>query len=160
MIDHIEELGNTLSAIAGEKAGIIKPGVPVISALQELEAERTITSIAHAQGSQLYQVERQIQICPGAEYSPQGQYFTIRGRLGTYIDLCCPLLGQHQQMNAAVAIGIIEVLEEAGYSVTPEQIHAGISAVQWPGRMQIVEQHPLLLLDGAHDRSPKFITIV
>jgi len=150
-LDHVAELGNTLTAIAGEKAGIIKPAVPVVSAPQVPEAADVIAHVAGEMHSPLYRVGDEIRILPGAQIALTGQQFSVAGRLEHYTDLRCPLLGAHQQMNAAVAIGLAECLREAGEPINAEAIHAGIAGVEWPGRLQILREHPLLVLDGAHD---------
>lgn len=151
-LDHMVELGDNLAAIAGEKAGIIKPGVAVISAPQHAEAAQIIWQIASEQQSPLYRVGTEITVKDeGPVNSPPGQIFSISGRLNEYPHLNSPLLGMHQQDNTAVAIGIIECLQEKGFPIKMAAIRNGIAQVQWPGRMQVVNQHPLLLLDGAHD---------
>ena len=147
-LDHQVELGTTLELIAAEKAGIIKPGVPAVSAPQQPAAAEVIASIAAAQGSPLIRVGEEIRLLPATA----GDWrFTVAGRLDTYTDLHCPLLGAHQQLNAAVAIGLAECLREAGEPITPAAIRAGIAGVVWPGRLQLLREHPLLLVDGAHD---------
>jgi dihydrofolate synthase/folylpolyglutamate synthase len=150
-LDHMVELGDTLAAIAGEKAGIIKPGRPVVSATQAPEAAAVIARIAGEQGSTLVRVGEEIRIEPSAFVSSTGQRFSIIGRRGRYADLACPLLGAHQQMNAAVAIGLAECLLEFREPVTAAAIRAGIGGVVWPGRLQVLAERPLLILDGAHD---------
>lgn len=149
-LDHTVELGETLALIAAEKAGIIKPGTPVVSAPQAPEAAAVIARTAAGQGSPLYRVGVEIRILPGAEFVQNRQRFTVAGRLGTY-DLECPLLGDHQQINAALAVGLAECLREAGEPVTADAIREGIARVEWPGRLQVLRERPLVLLDGAHD---------
>ncbi len=150
-LDHTVELGDTLAQIAGEKAGIIKPGVPVVTAPQAPEALAVLAETARAQGAPLYCVGEEVRLEPAARLADDSQHFTVIGRLGTYADLALPLLGEHQLTNAAVAIGLAECLREAGEPVTAAAIRAGLAAVSWPGRMQVLQRHPLLLLDGAHD---------
>lgn len=150
-LDHTVELGDTPAAIAGEKAGIIKPGVPVVSAPQTPEAAEVIARVAAERGSALVRVGEEITIVPSTFYSPIGQRFTIISSAGIYADLTCPLLGDHQQLNAAVAVGIVECLRAQDVPVTAEAVRAGIASVVWPGRMQVLQERPLVLLDGAHD---------
>ena len=147
-LDHTAELGESLSAIAGEKAGIIKPGVPVVSAPQAPEAAEVIARIAAEKGCPLYRVGQEITIQP---LHPVEQIFSVHGRLGSYLDLSCPLLGAHQQLNAAVAIGLLECVTETGEPITAEAMRAGLAGVRWPGRLQVLQERPLLILDGAHD---------
>ncbi len=149
-LDHVAELGATTTAIAAEKAGIIKPGVPVVSAPQEPAVDAVIARVATEHDSPLLRVGRDILLEPSALSSPTGQRFTVHGVRHTYRDLTCPLLGEHQQENAAVAIGLAELLMTT-VSVSPNAVRQGLAAVQWPGRMQVLREHPLLLLDGAHN---------
>jgi len=148
-LDHTVELGESLALIAAEKAGIIKPGVPVVSAPQEPEAAEVIARIAAAQGSPLYRIGEEIHILPGTGSGLNR--FTIAGRLETYAGLACPLLGAHQQINAAVAVGLAECLREAGESIDTAAIREGITRVEWPGRLQVLREQPPVILDGAHD---------
>ncbi|MHB9022793.1 MAG: bifunctional folylpolyglutamate synthase/dihydrofolate synthase [Armatimonadota bacterium] len=150
-LDHTIELGESLDLIAGEKAGIIKPAVPVISAPQEPLAAGAITRVAREVGAPLYRVGDEITVQPSDRQEEDGQTFTVTGRLDRYPDLWCPLLGDHQRINAAVAVGLAECLYETGLPLDTEAIHAGIGSVVWPGRLQVLHDHPLLLLDGAHD---------
>lgn len=150
-LDHMTELGDTLAAIAGEKAGIIKPGRPVVSAPQAPDAADVIARVAAEQGSTLIRVGEEIRIEPSAFSTPVGQRFSIVGRCGRYADLACPLLGAHQRVNAAVAIGLAECLIGCGETIKPVAIRAGIANVEWPGRLQVLQNNPLLILDGAHD---------
>ena len=150
-VDHTSELGDTLAQIAGEKAGIIKPGVPVVSAPQLAEAAAVIARVANEVGSPLYRVGHELRLLPGGRISLSGQRFSLAGRLDDYRDLRCPLLGEHQRVNAAVAVGLAECLREAGEPLSAEAIRTGLARVVWPGRLQILQDAPLLLLDGAHD---------
>jgi dihydrofolate synthase/folylpolyglutamate synthase len=149
--DHTAELGHTLAAIAGEKAGIIKPGVPVVSAPQEPEVDAVIAHATAEHHSPLVRVGHEILVEPSALFSPTGQRFSVQGTRHAYRDLTCPLLGEHQQENAAVAIGLAELLMDVGVPISPLDVRRGVAAVQWPGRMQTLREHPLLLLDGAHN---------
>jgi dihydrofolate synthase / folylpolyglutamate synthase len=148
--DHREELGDTLAAIAREKAGILKPGVPCISAPQEPEAEAVLATIAGERDCPYYRVGVDITVAPGP-YGPRGQRATIQGRLTEYTDVRLPLLGEHQLINAAVAVGMAEVLKETGDPITMAAVDKGLVSVRWPGRMQVLQRKPVLLLDGAHD---------
>ena len=150
-LDHTTELGATLSAIAGEKAGIIKPGVPVVCAPQMSDADTVIDRVACEQQSPLYRVGRDIFVHGHRDIAQDMQCFSITGVLERYVRLACPLLGEHQQRNAAVAVGLAECLQQLGLPITPESIRTGLAQVVWPGRMQVLRRHPILLLDGAHD---------
>jgi dihydrofolate synthase/folylpolyglutamate synthase len=132
--DHQQWLGDTLARIAAEKAGIIKPGVPVITATAVPEALAVIEKIAHEKNVPLKLVTVD----------------DVQSRLtGT---LAPPLLGEHQKLNAALALATVEMLQRQ-ISVSAEKICAGLAAVDWPGRLQLVTQTggQKILLDGAHN---------
>jgi dihydrofolate synthase/folylpolyglutamate synthase len=156
-LDHQTELGDTLTAIAGEKAGIIKQGAPVVSAPQTPDAAAVIACAAATQHCPLYRVGQEIRLQPGP-CTADNRRFTISGRHGVYADLTCALLGDHQLLNAAVAVGVIECLQDAGTDITETAIRAGLEQVVWPGRLQTLQERPLILLDGAHD--PASITVL
>ncbi len=141
-LDHTQELGDTLKKIAAEKAGIIKPRVPVVCAPQPPEAMEVIAAVCREKGSLLLTVGDLGDDCAiGVKASPpteQGQAMTIRGRRGLYEGLVCPLLGEHQAWNAGVAVGMVELLAEQGFRVEAAAIEAGLAQVRWPGRFQII----------------------
>ena len=148
-LDHTDVLGDTLAKIAAEKAGIIKPGIPVVSAGQEAEADRVLESFCLRLNSALIRVGRDI------TYSGKGerdgvQSLEIKGRLADYhIEL--PLRGRFQQENAAVAVGVLETLGERGFKVNRESIVKGLKQVRWPGRFQVIRENPAVIVDGAHN---------
>lgn len=131
--DHERWLGHTLAAIAAEKAGIIKPGVPVITGATVPEALAVIRATAAGRGSPLTEVDEAAAVAATAGYS-------------------LPLAGPHQRHNAALALATVRVLQPV-LPVAPEAVRAGLANAHWPGRMQRVERPGggLLLLDGAHN---------
>jgi dihydrofolate synthase/folylpolyglutamate synthase len=147
--DHTEVLGNTLTLIAGEKAGIIKPGSTVISSPQAEEADRVIEQTCLDCKTSLVRVGRDV-TWQGLEHSPAGQSFRVTGRKGSY-ELAIPLLGRHQLENAAVAVAAMEVMIEKGFRISAQDIAAGMAKVNWPGRLQVLSHHPLMVTDGAHN---------
>lgn len=147
--DHTEVLGKTLAEIAFEKAGIIKPGCTVISAPQHPEAMRIISSVCLERGARLAKVGEDISWERG-ELSDSAQSFRLNGLNGKY-KLRIPLVGEHQLDNAAVAVGLAEVLANHGIEITAESMAAGLSRVSWPGRLQVLRRNPLLVVDGAHN---------
>lgn len=132
--DHQRWLGESLGLIAAEKAGIIKPGVPAISAAEEPEALAVIQETAQAQGSPLTLVTP-----AHTQHAP-------------LVELSLPLLGWHQRMNAAVALATVQTLQSQ-IPVNDNAVRAGLTTVRWSGRMQLVERAPgrRVLLDGAHN---------
>ena len=148
-LDHTEVLGNTLAQIAAEKAGIIKPGCIVVSAPQHPEVRSVMSSICHERGARLIEVGQHI-VWSITERSDSSQSFRLNGLGGSY-DLTIPLLGEHQLDNAAVAVGVAEALASLGARISAESIATGLSRVSWPGRLQVLRRHPLLVVDGAHN---------
>jgi len=148
-MEHTDLLGNTLTAIATEKAGIIKPGCTVVMAPQVEEAARTVERIAAERQARLIRVGREITYRdPG--FDGLRQSLTVKGRLGEY-QLAIPLLGKYQFDNASVAVGLLEVLMEKGYRIGPEKITEGMQKVRWEARLQVLNRRPLVVADGAHN---------
>lgn len=148
-LDHVEVLGDTLEKIAAEKAGIIKEGVPVVSAAQMPEVREVIADACRVRHCRLVEVGSDITYRETRVLTTR-QRCEVRGRLGIY-PLELPLLGGFQQTNAALAVGVLEVLLEQGYRLNPQDIVSGLRRVRWPGRFQIVRKHPLTAVDGAHN---------
>jgi len=139
-LDHQQWLGDTLEKIAAEKAGIIKPGIPVVTAINEPEAITVVEKIAREKNAPLITV--------AADGSPPPAKFTPLCRDAATL----PLLGEHQKTNAALALATVEVLQKQ-IPVTENQIRAGLKQVDWPGRLQLVQKAngQNILLDGAHN---------
>ena len=140
--DHEQWLGDTLAKIAAEKAGIIKPGVPVITATDEPEALKVIEEIARTQKAPLTKVGQASRLSP----------FEENEKLETGRMPVLPLPGEHQKINAALALATVEVLQNQ-IPVAEEKIRAGLAGVNWPGRLQLVTRASgqKILLDGAHN---------
>lgn len=147
--DHTDVLGDTLAQIAGEKAGIVKPGVTVVSAPQAAEAMEVIERACREKGARLLKVGRDVTWRRTA-FDEAGQEMRVRGRLREY-DLRLPLLGRHQLENAAGAVAAAEVLSEKDQKITPEAIIEGLGVVDWPGRLQVLRRRPWVVVDGAHN---------
>ena len=148
-LEHTAILGDTHEAIAKEKAEIIKPNRPVVVAPQIPEAQTVFETVAADRDAPMDAVGRDIHL-KRKDWSINGQSFDLTTPLACYSDLFLPLLGEHQAINAATAIACIERIRQGGYSVPPTSIHGGLKAVHWAGRMQVVGQSPVILLDGAH----------
>ncbi len=152
--DHVELLGHTLSLIAFEKAGIIKPGVPVISAPQEPEAMAVIRRVCADTGARLVTVgEAWTYTGNGAQLD--SQTLTVRGPQGepTYADLRIPLLGRHQLDNATAAVAILEELRGQGVTIPEDALRRGLAATRWIGRFELLNRHPILIVDSAHNEN-------
>ena len=148
--DHMAILGDTLTQIASEKAGIIKPGVPVVSAPQVDEALAVIEATCRERGAPLIQVGRDW-LWESGTAGIDGQAFSAHHGPDTLAGLWIPLLGEHQVVNAVTALAALAVLETAGLSLSPQAIRAGLRAVHWPARLEILGRAPLVVVDGAHN---------
>ena len=148
-LEHTAILGDTHEAIAKEKAEIIKPSRPVILAPQLSEAQAVFETVAADRDAPMDEVERDIHL-KRKDWSLNGQAFDLTTQSTFYPDLFLPLLGEHQAINAATAIACIERIRQEGYKVPRTSIYGGLKAVRWAGRMQVVGQSPVILLDGAH----------
>ena len=148
-LDHTAILGDSLSEIASEKAGIIKRGSPVVIAPQVEEAADVIEKVCERMSARPIHVGRDVTWESGAT-GAEGQGFAVNGRLGRY-ELTTPLLGSHQMENAAAAVAALEVLTERGYGIPPDAIQRGFASVSWPCRMEVLSRSPLVMADGAHN---------
>ncbi|GAB4476564.1 MAG: folylpolyglutamate synthase/dihydrofolate synthase family protein [Anaerolineae bacterium] len=149
-IDHVQLLGDTLAEIAGEKAGIIKPGVPVVCAPQQPEVLAVFEAVAAERGCPLVVVgrDREVEVL---QLDMQGGTLRFRGADGQPTDYRVGLPGRFQIENAAVALAALEEVRRAGLPVTNAAMAAGLANVRWPGRMEIVASHPLTIIDSAHN---------
>ncbi len=144
--DHMAILGSTLSAIAGEKAGIIKAGRPVVAAPQEPEAAAVIEAVARERGAPLW--------LGGREWTVEGSWraFAFRAPGLTLSDLSLGLRGAHQVENAGVALATLPWLARCGIDVPVEVVRRGLATASWPGRLEVLRERPLVVVDGAHNR--------
>jgi len=146
--DHTAVLGETLTLIAGEKAGIIKPGIPVVSASQAAEALVVLEKVAAERGCRLTLVGRDLTYM-SVTHALDGQTFQVSAAGQPPVELSIPLLGDHQLENAATAFG---ALRASGLSVPDIAIRAGFGQVQWPGRFEIGQrENPTVIFDAAHN---------
>jgi len=147
--EHMDLLGDTLTAIATEKAGIIKPGCTVVIAPQVEEAGKVFNDITSKRQARLIQVGKDIQY-KDLGFDGFKQSLVVTGRLGEY-QFAIPLLGQYQLDNASVAVGILEVLMEQGYQIPVQKLVDGMARVNWEARLQVINRRPLVIVDGAHN---------
>jgi dihydrofolate synthase / folylpolyglutamate synthase len=147
--DHMAVLGNTLAEIAGEKAGIIKEGVPVVSSPQKEEALQVLERVAKEKKSSLILVGKDVKF-ERLTSSLDGQSFHITDNLRySKLDVRLPLLGFNQIENAATAY---VALKTSGLEISDEAIKKGFAEVKWPARFQIVRREPPVVIDSAHNR--------
>jgi dihydrofolate synthase/folylpolyglutamate synthase len=148
--DHMAVLGDTLAKIAAEKAGIIKPGVPVVSAPQKQEALEVLIRIARDRGSSFTLVGRDVRFKP-LSHSLDGQSLMVSAPQAA-LKLTIPLLGAHQVQNAAVALTALWTLRGQGLEIPDFTIQHGFEDVNWPARFQVVRREPPVILDSAHNQ--------
>ncbi len=144
--DHTDKLGNTLASIAGEKAGILKPGVPAAVAPQEPEALDAIQKRAAELRAPLTLVGRDVTI------AADGQRFAVATPRQRYGGLRVPLAGAHQRTNAAVAVALAEHAADATDQPLDEAaVRDGLAAVRWRARIETVAENPTVVIDAAHN---------
>ena len=153
-MDHMKVLGDTLEAIAREKAGIIKPGVPVVASPQRPAAQEVLRATCVERGSPLtWAHEAWRYRLLGADLAGQRLALYRAGHEAQpeYPNLFLPLLGAHQLENTCTAVAAIEALRAKGLALADEAIPQGLATVRWPGRMEVLGQRPLVVVDGAHN---------
>ena len=145
-LDHTAILGDALSQIAAEKAGIIKPGARVVLAPQPPEATEVVLSRCSEQGASVLRLGHEVTWRPGS-FNLRGQELRVTTPIRAY-DLSVPLLGDHQRENAAAAVAAVEALE---IGVSADAVAQGLRTVEWPGRFQVLSTEPNVVVDGAHN---------
>ncbi len=157
--DHMRQLGNTLAAIAREKAGIIKPGVPVVSGVTDDEPREVIRRTCRQLGCTLAElgVDFDCRYYPpkGLEHtaSPGRMDFHYPAMDGLFAldDVSLALPGRHQAANASVAIATLAELSRAGWRIPRAAIRQGLAGVLWPARAEVVARRPTIIVDAAHN---------
>ncbi|HJT57506.1 MAG TPA: folylpolyglutamate synthase/dihydrofolate synthase family protein, partial [Ktedonobacteraceae bacterium] len=166
--DHMQVLGNTLTQIATEKAGIIKPNGVVVTSAQAPEALLAIAATCRKQHAQLVRIgplegdTAQSEVETGDLPAPSYRYqlerraedhqrFTIWTPKRMYSGLEIPLAGQHQLENAAVSLASLDILREKGIGWDEEALRKGLRFVHWPARIEVVGHNPTIVVDGAHN---------
>jgi dihydrofolate synthase/folylpolyglutamate synthase len=166
-MDHMAVLGDTLAKIAAEKAGIIKYNRPLVISPQRDEARQVVEQTAADRNAPLTRVGKDYLFAPWA-HSLEGQSLLVwraeeQGLVDLFIEsggqtdwqpvrLHIPLLGYHQVQNAATAYAALQVAKEQGLPVSQEAICGGFARVEWPGRFEVLQRSPLLIVDSAHNR--------
>ena len=149
--DHQQHLGNTLAAIAYEKAGIIKPGMTIVTGALPPEAIAVVARVAAERGATLVDTARTTRI--ETEMVDGRARVTITTPAATYGPVTLALRGEHQARNAAVAVGLLEAAAAAGIQVTHDAIESGLADADWPARLEVLtlESGQRVLLDAAHN---------
>jgi dihydrofolate synthase/folylpolyglutamate synthase len=148
-LDHTQILGSSLEEIAREKAGIMKHGCWVVISPQPVEAASVVNDVCYEKEAKVVQVGKDIRwYKTGGDLHHQS--LTIEGRTSKY-QVNIPLLGDFQLENAANAVAVLEILASEGFTISAADITQGLARVKWPGRLQILRENPIVLIDGAHN---------
>ncbi|NOU64674.1 bifunctional folylpolyglutamate synthase/dihydrofolate synthase [Paenibacillus sp. LMG 31461] len=149
--DHMDILGDTLELVAAEKAGIIKAGVPVITAVEPAAIWSVIDQTAKAKKATLYSLGDQFNLTE-VNSELDHQSFQFNGPFRPIPNLSITLNGEHQLKNAAVAVMTLEVLRQYYATIVEDvDLQKGLVGTKWPGRLEMVSQEPRILIDGAHN---------
>lgn len=152
-LDHCSVLGDTIAKIAREKAGIIKPGIPLVTASERPDALKIIRKECARNSSKII-------LCSGNDpdiradivgKSGDGQIMDVLYGKRTVKGLFVPLFGAHQSHNVAVVFGLLSELRNLGFHITENTLREGLSRADWPARFQVINKRPLVILDGAHN---------
>ncbi|WP_404355682.1 bifunctional folylpolyglutamate synthase/dihydrofolate synthase [Cytobacillus firmus] len=150
-LDHTAILGDTYEKIAFEKAGIIKPGISVITAVKQEEALAVIQDKALGLKSPIYQLGNEFTISDHKSLV-QGEFFSLETVFQEFRDLETGMSGKHQIENASLAVMAAELLNKFySFLIEEKHIRAGLKTAFWPGRFEIVSHDPLVVIDGAHN---------
>jgi dihydrofolate synthase / folylpolyglutamate synthase len=166
--DHMQILGETLTKIATEKAGIIKPNGVVVTSAQPPEALLAIADVCQGQHAHMIrigvadgdtaQAEVEVGRLPALSYryqleerTEEHQHFTVWTPERTYTGLEIPLAGQHQLENATLALATLEILRKHGICWDEQELREGLRNVRWPARIDVIEHNPTIVVDGAHN---------
>lgn len=145
-MDHMGFLGDTLPEIAGNKAGIIKPGCTVVTMKQRPEAEQVIRERAKACGCPVVTAD------PEQAVNRKRELFSQTFDYGTRKEIRLSLSGEYQFANGALALEVIDVLRKKGYEISEAAVRRGLSGTVWTGRFSVVAEEPYFIVDGAHNR--------
>ncbi|MBL8038887.1 MAG: bifunctional folylpolyglutamate synthase/dihydrofolate synthase [Nitrospira sp.] len=145
-MDHQEYLGNTEEAIAFEKGGIIKAGVPVVIGRMRPEAEQVLSHIAQDRTAPLWRLGREFSL----EHDRSGR-LVYRGATHVVEGVECGLVGRHQWDNAACALALLETAGQRGITIDEGAALEGVRTVSWEGRLETIDEEPHVVLDGAHN---------
>ena len=150
-MEHATFLGNTLAQVAAEKAGIIKPGRPVVVGKQHPVVAKVIEEKARAAGAPLLHADERVAIRHLSQ-DIDGQVLSIETSGGLWAPVRWPLLGDFQMGNCALAVTALEWMRDSlGLALTPDIIRTGLEKTRWPGRCQVVKRDPVFLVDVAHN---------
>jgi dihydrofolate synthase/folylpolyglutamate synthase len=144
-MEHQFFLGSRLLDIAAEKAGIIKEGIDVLTGATQSPVVNLIKSVCEEKKAPLWRIGNDMR------YRTTGSGFHYRGIRRRFNGLNMGLKGGFQARNTALALAVIELLEDKGFKISHRDIREGLKSTVWPGRMQVVAKDPTIILDGAHN---------
>lgn len=152
--DHTKQLGSTLAAIAHEKAGIIKPGVPVVSGVTDSEPQTVIAQAAREHGCRLIQLGRDFDFdYVSGDFGFRIADCGLKSGQTELNDIHLAMHGRHQAANAAVALAAVLELRRQGWCISTEAMRAGLAQTVVPARVEIISGRPDVVLDVAHNRA-------
>jgi dihydrofolate synthase/folylpolyglutamate synthase len=150
-VDHVSFLGSTIEAIAREKAGIIKPGVPVVMGAMDPAARSVVMEAAESREAPAIEANEWVTVRL-LDRDLGGQRIEMETPEGVYGPLTLPLLGDHQLENAATAVAAVETwAQRKGLPLPKTAVVQGLESVSWPGRAQVLSRDPVVVLDAAHN---------
>lgn len=157
-LDHMVHLGNTIAEIAGEKAGIIKPGQTVIIGMQHIDAMQVLLNKVADEGATVAREGIEFGVA-GRENAVGGQLLRLQGLKAGYDEVFLPLYGAHQASNAACALAAVEALAGGQGALDPDLVRAGFANVRSPGRLEVVRSSPTILVDATHNPAGARVTV-
>lgn len=144
-LDHTAQLGNTVEKIAGEKAGVIKPGTTVVLYRQQSSVEEVVAEVCREKDAALRLADSgNLRL---NQNSLAGQDFDWKEISGLHISL----LGEHQRHNVSAVLETVEVLREKGWDIPEDAVRRGLAGARWPGRFEVLDEHPFFVADGGHN---------
>lgn len=161
--DHTAVLGNRLSQIAAEKGGIIKSGIPVFSGVDGRESQAVVEEICRTRGAPLYELGRDFHlsgrsVCRWGELANRpgdalgcAQLVDVSTPWRNWSDVPLSLAGDHQAINAAVSLAVVDWLDHGGHLVSPSAVHRGMARLEWPLRIEVLGAKPTVVVDAAHN---------
>jgi dihydrofolate synthase/folylpolyglutamate synthase len=150
-LDHTEYLGNTLASVAENKAGIIKHNIPVVTSNKNQDVLEVLLNKCKEQKTKCYRLGEDFNYVLKSS-TKDGINIDYIGINDQYSDLKSPLIGPHQGINASIALAAIEILQ-FGYNIeiSRNAVYFGLTNTMWPGRLEVIQREPYVLLDGAHN---------
>lgn len=170
--DHVRILGPTLADIAREKAGIVKPGVPVVTGIRQAETLAVLEDVCRTRGAPLRRLDREFTLrlddreptaphvdpsenAPHSSCTPHSSTaphrFDIVTARRTWSSLTVSLPGRHQTTNAALAVAVLDLLIERGWTIPESAVVDGLARTNWPARVEVLARNPTVVVDAAHN---------